>query len=108
MYKALVREVLSAEDAPIDQKNIFSIAVLAKLVVLSIKYIQELNTRATNITYEIVAIIKRIYNYKNDSSTVNAYYQVLRELRELNKTNITSETTSVIGTNKETLTLDCT
>jgi len=39
MYKALVREVLSAEDAPIDQKNIFSIAVLAKLVVLSIKYI---------------------------------------------------------------------
>ncbi len=62
--------------------------------------------RATNIAYKIVTIIKKIYNYKNDNSAVNAYYQALRELRELNKANIASETTSIIGDSKGILTLD--
>src|SRR6266540_7058603 len=38
-YEALIREVLSTEDAPTEQKEIVRIAALAKLVVLSIKYI---------------------------------------------------------------------
>jgi len=59
-YEALVREVLSAEDAPTEQKDIFRIAALAKLVVLSIEYTHESNYRATNIAYRVVAIIKKI------------------------------------------------
>ena len=58
-YEALVREVLSAEDVPTEQKDIAKIAALAKLVVLSIKYTHELNYRTTDIAYGIVAIIKR-------------------------------------------------
>ncbi len=73
-YKALVREVLNVENAPTDQKDISRIAILAKLVVLSIEYTHELNHRATNITYGIVAIIKKTCNYKNNQSAVNAYY----------------------------------
>src|SRR6266498_2549792 len=73
-YEALVREVLSAEDVPTEQKDIAKIAALAKLVVLSIEYTHEPNHRATDIAYGIVAIIKKTYNYGNDQSLVNAYY----------------------------------
>src|SRR6266511_6419645 len=59
-YDALVGEVLSAEDAPTDQKDIAKIAALAKLVVLSIEYTHEPNYRATDIAYGVVAIIKKI------------------------------------------------
>src|SRR6266542_4311066 len=73
-YKALVREVLSVEDAPTEQKDITRIAALAKLVVLNIEYTHEPNYRVTDIAYGIVAIIKKTYNYENDQSPVNAYY----------------------------------
>jgi len=106
VYEALVGEVLSVEDAPTEQKEISRIAALAKLVVLSIEYAQEPNVRATDIAYGIVVIIKRIRNYENDSSLVNAYYQALRELRELSKTNTISETASIIRISKGTFTLD--
>ena len=65
-YEALVREVLSAEDALTEQKDIVKIAVLAKLVVFSIEYTHEPNYRATDIAYEVVAIIKKTYNYRNN------------------------------------------
>src|SRR6266542_3923488 len=86
-YEALVGEVLSAEDAPTEQKEISRIAALAKLVVLSIKYTHELNYRATDIAYGVVAIIKKTHNYGNDQSSVNAYYKTLRELRETKQPN---------------------
>src|SRR6266540_2567032 len=89
-YEALIGEVLSAEDAPTKQKDIAKIAALAKLVVLSIEYTHEPNYRATDIAYGIVAIIKKTNNYRNDQSPVNAYYQALRELRELKITETTS------------------
>src|SRR6266498_3187012 len=54
-YEALVREVLSAEDALTEQKDIVKIAALAKLVVLSIKYTHEPSYRATDIAYGVVA-----------------------------------------------------
>ncbi len=75
MYKALVEEVLSAENVLTDQKDISRIVTLAKLVVLSIEYIYEPNYRATDIAYGIVAIIKKTRNYENDQSVVNTYYQ---------------------------------
>ncbi len=56
--------------------------------------------RVIDITYRIVIIIKKICNYKNDNFAINAYYQALRELREINKANIASETVSIIGSNK--------
>src|SRR6266542_7000169 len=84
-YEALIGEVLSAEDTPTDQKDILRIAALAKLVVLSIKYTYKLNHRATDITYGIVAIIKKTRNYGNDQSAENTYNQALKELRELRK-----------------------
>ncbi len=65
-YEALVGEVLSAEDALTEQKDIARIAALAKLVVLSIEYTHEPNYRATDIAYGVVAIIKKTYNYGND------------------------------------------
>src|SRR6266545_3544552 len=43
VYEALVGEVLGAEDALTEQKDIARIAALAKLVVLSIKYTHEPN-----------------------------------------------------------------
>jgi len=95
-YEALVGEVLSAEDAPTEQKEISRIVALAKLVVLSIEYTHEPNYRATDIVYEVVAIIKKTHNYENDQSAVNAYYQVLRELREIRTAESTSDTASVI------------
>ncbi len=70
-YEALVGEVLNAEDALTEQKEITRIAALAKLIVLSIEYIHELNYRVTDIAYGIVAIIKKIANYGNDQSPVN-------------------------------------
>ncbi len=75
MYKALVREVLSAEDVSTEQKDIFRIAALAKLVVLSIEYTNKPNYRAIDIAYGIVTIIKKTHNYRNDQLLVNAYYQ---------------------------------
>ena len=96
-YKALVGEVLSVKDAPTEQKEITRIVALAKLVVLSIEYTHELNYRATDIAYGIVAIIKKTYNYENDQSPVNAYYQALRELREARTTESASDTASVAG-----------
>src|SRR6266540_3158597 len=89
-YDALVGEVLSAEDAPTDQKDIAKIVALAKLVVLSIEYTYEPNYRATDIAYGVVAIIKKTYNYGNNQSPVNAYYQALRELRETRAAETTS------------------
>ncbi len=73
---------------------------------LSIKYTHEPNYRATDIAYEIVAIIKKTCNYGNDQSVVNAYYQALRELRELSKADTVSETASVIERSKGISTLD--
>src|SRR6266498_3153501 len=106
VYKALVGEVLSAEDASTEQKDIARIAALAKLVVLSIEYTYELNYRATDIAYGIVAIIKKTYNYRNDQSPVNAYYQALRELRETRTAESTSDTASVAGSIGGSTTLD--
>ncbi len=105
-YEALVREVLSAEDASTDQKDISRITALAKLVVLSIEYTHELNYRATDITYGIVAIIKKTHNYRNDQSAVNTYYQALKELRELRKAEAESETASVTRSSRGSSTLD--
>src|SRR6266545_5641861 len=96
-YEALVREVLSAEDAPTEQKDIARIAALVKLVVLSIEYTHEPSYRATDIAYGIVAIIKKTYNYENDQSPVNAYYNALRELREIRAAETTSDIASVAG-----------
>ncbi len=62
---------------------------------LSIEYIYKLNVRATDITYKIVTIIKKAHNYENDYLVINAYYQALRKLKELNKRDIASEITSV-------------
>ncbi len=103
-YEALVGEVLSVEDVPTEQKDIAKIAALAKLVVLSIEYTQKPNYRATNIAYGVVAIIKKTYNYGNDQSPVNAYYQALRELRKTKET--TSDTASVAGSTVGPFTLD--
>src|SRR6266545_7407360 len=105
-YEALVREVLSAEDAPTEQKDIARIAALVKLVVLSIEYTHEPNYRATDIAYGVVAIIKKTYNYENDQSPVNAYYQALRELRATREAETTSDTASVAGSTAGTSTLD--
>jgi len=74
--------------------------------VFNIKYTYESNYKATDIAYGIVAIIKKTYNYRNDQSAVNAYYQALRELRELNKADTASKTVSVIRSSKEAFTLD--
>ena len=105
-YEALVKEVLSAKNAFTEQKDISRIAALAKLVVLSIKYTHELNHRATDITYGIVAIIKKTCNYGNDQLAVNTYYQALKELRELRKTEAKSKIVSVTESSKESFTLD--
>src|SRR6266498_2156101 len=105
-YEALVGEVLSAEDAPTEQKEISRIAALAKLVVLSIEYTHEPNYRATDIAYGVVAIIKKTYNYGNDQSPVNAYYQALRELRATREVETTSDTASVVGSTTGASTLD--
>ncbi len=105
-YEALVGEVLSAKNAPTDQKDISRIIALAKLVVLSIKYTHELNYRVTDITYGIVAIIKKTHNYGNDQSAVNAYYQALRELKELRIAEAASKTVSVTKSSKRSFTLD--
>src|SRR6266511_2881332 len=99
-YEALVGEVLNAEDPPTELKDIAKIAALAKLVVLSIEYTHELNHRATDIAYGVVAIIKKTCNYENDHSPVNAYYQALRKLRELRINEVASETASVTGSSK--------
>src|SRR6266508_499944 len=106
VYEALVGEVLSAEDAPTEQKAIAKIAALAKLVVLSIEYTHELNYRATDIAYGVVAIIKRTHNYGNDQSPVNAYYQALRELRKSRAAETTSDITSVAESTGGSSTLD--
>src|SRR6266508_1397048 len=105
-YEALVGEVLSAEDAPTKQKEITRITALAKLVVLSIEYTHEPNYRVTDIAYGVVAIIKKTYNYGNDQSSVNAYYQALRELRATREAETTSDTASVAGSTAGTSTLD--
>src|SRR6266511_3989401 len=105
-YEALVREVLSAEDAPTEQKEISRIAALAKLVVLSIEYTHEPNYRATDIAYGIVAIIKKTANYENDQSPVNAYYQALRELRAIRETETISDIASVARSITGASTLD--
>ena len=73
---------------------------------LSIEYTHEPNNRATDIAYEVVAIIKKTYNYENDQSAVNAYYQALRELQELRTTELASDTASVAGSTARTSTLD--
>src|SRR6266496_6179751 len=93
-YEALVGEVLSAEDAPTEQKEISRIAALAKLVVLSIEYTHEPNYRVTDIAYGVVAIIKKTCKYGNDQLPVNIYYQALRELRELRTVEAASDTIS--------------
>src|SRR6266542_490785 len=105
-YEALVGEVLNAENALTEQKDITRIAALAKLVVLSIEYTHELNYRDTDIAYGVVAIIKKTNNYENDPSAVNAYYQALRELRKSRTAKTTSDTASVAGSSEGTFTLD--
>src|SRR6266498_2568462 len=104
-YEALVGEVLSAEDVLTEQKDIAKIAALAKLIVFSIEYTHKPSYRATDIAYRVVAIIKKTYNYGNDQLPVNAYYQVLRELRETKATESTSDTVSVAGSSKGSFTL---
>ena len=105
-YEALVGEVLSAKDVPTEQKDIFRIVALAKLIVLSIEYTYEPNYRVTNIAYSIVTIIKKTHNYGNDQSPVNVYYQALRELREIRTTESASDTASVIRSSKGFFTLN--
>ncbi len=105
-YEALIGEILSAEDASTEQKDISRITTLAKLVVLSIEYTHEPNYRATDIAYGVVAIIKKTYNYENDQSPVNAYYQALRELRKTRVAETTSDTASVTGSTAGSFTLD--
>ena len=105
-YEVLVRKVLSVEDVPTEQKDISRIAALVKLVVFSIKYTHKLNYRAINIAYGVVAIIKKTRNYENDQSLVNAYYQALRELRELRTVESASNIASVTGSSKGSFTLD--
>ena len=61
----------------------------------SIEYTHELSYRVTDIAYGIVAIIKKTYNYENDQSPVNAYYQTPRELRELRTVELASDTASL-------------
>ena len=73
---------------------------------LSIEYTHEPNYRVTDIAYGIVAIIKKTYNYGNDQSLVNAYYQTLRELREARTTEPASDTASVAGSSERSSTLD--
>src|SRR6266542_666516 len=106
VYEALVGEVLGAEDALTEQKDIARIAALAKLVVLSIEYTHKPNYRATDIAYGVVAIIKKTYNYGNNQSPVNAYYQALRKLRKTRAAETTSNTASVAGSTAGTFTLD--
>src|SRR6266498_1156829 len=106
VYEALVGEVLSAEDASTEQKDITRMAALTKLVMLSIEYIHELNYRAIDIAYGEVAIIKKTHNYRNDQSLVNTYYQALRELRKLRIVKTTSDTASVTGSSGGSATLD--
>jgi len=74
--------------------------------VLSIEYTHELNHRATDIAYEVVAIIKRTHNYGNDQSPVNAYYQALRELKEARTAELASDTASVAVSSEGSSTLD--
>jgi len=74
--------------------------------VLSIEYTHELNYRATDIAYGIVAIIKKTNNYGNAQSAINAYYKALRELREIRTTESASETASVAGSSEGSSTLD--
>src|SRR6266540_882895 len=105
-YEALVGEVLSVEDVPTEQKDIARIAALAKLVVLSIEYTHELNNRATDIAYRVVAIIKKTLNYGNAQLLVSAYYQALRELREARTTETASDTASIAGSLGGSFTLD--
>src|SRR6266542_1506498 len=105
-YKALVGEVLSAEDAPTEQNEISRIAALAKLVVLSIKYTHEPNYKATDIAYRVVAIIKKIHNYGNNQLPVSVYYQALRELRESRTAKLTSDTASVVRSTRGSSILD--
>ncbi len=73
---------------------------------LSIEYTYELNYRATDIAYDIVAIIKKTRNYGNDQSLVNAYYQTLRELRKLRTTESANDIASITGGIKGSSTLD--
>ncbi len=73
---------------------------------LSIEYTHKPNYRATDITYSIVAIIKKTRNYGNNQSAVNAYYQVLRELKEAKEADVASEIASIIRSSKGTSTLD--
>ncbi len=73
---------------------------------LSIEYIHELNYRAIDIAYGVVAIIKKTHNYRNDQSLVNTYYQALRELRKLRIVKTTSDTASVTGSSGGSATLD--
>src|SRR6266511_820130 len=94
------------EDALTEQKEISRITALAKLVVLSIEYTHELNYRATDIAYGVVAIIKKTHNYGNDQSPVNTYYQALREFRELRTTESTTDTASVARSSGGSFTLD--
>jgi len=74
--------------------------------VFSIKYTHEPNHRATDIAYEVVAIIKKTSNYENDQSPVNVYYQALKELRETRTAESTSDIASVAGSTEESFTLD--
>ncbi len=74
---------------------------------LSIEYTHELNYKITDIAYDIIAIIKKTHNYRNDQSVVNAYYQALKELKETKEADTASKTASVTGSSKEPFTLDC-
>ncbi len=105
-YEVLVGEVLSAEDALTERKDIFQITTLAKLIVLSIEYTHELNYRTTDIAYGVVAIIKKTHNYGNDQLPVNVYYQALRGLKESRATESTSDTASVARSSGGSFTLD--
>src|SRR6266545_1211869 len=89
-YEALVGEVLSAEDALTEQKDITRITALAKLVVLSIEYTHEPNYRATDIAYEVVAgrldPKEGLYEFRKKGTTSkNLASYLLKHLRELLK-----------------------
>jgi len=74
--------------------------------VLNIEYTHKSNIRVTNIVYNIVAIIKRICNYKNNLLAVNIYYQILWELKKIKEAETVSEITSITKSSKGLSTLN--
>ncbi len=76
-YEALVREVLSVEDTPTEQKDFSKITALAKLVVLSIEYTHELNYKTTDIAYGIQSTLDTT-NFDITNFTIQRIFGVVQ------------------------------